>query len=386
MRTDTKSYDDFIKITAHLSSHSHPSTVVEIFGGDGQSVLSFKNLKRKWPTRYARWLIAVGGFHEHAHTMFALTQMFYACFFAFCLRAMHTERVHHVTKDLEHNAYRHHQTAHHATTLAIVAFLLQDVHEPPPALLMRDIDAYLERLQSAGGIVMVHYLKYAGLPILQWQRAARTGDGRKLKILFAYSFHVFRSVAYKPNCVQIAFVAMLGFCCALPSLQTVLLATISLSLLGRNGSNMYIDRLVELINKLQQGAKRSSSAASFQRAIDTTSLLRVLLHVRHAFQAAEHGATETCDPVTPDMLVKARLLQDQLLLKLGRDLTQQSSLNQFHHTGNAVPLDEKEFCVRMPWLWIWRVAFGRSAGCGRSQPESSAAYVRRFAFGHMFPF
>ena len=288
--------------------------------------------------------------------------------------------------DLEHNAYAHHQAAHHATTLAVIAFLVQDVREPPPALLFRDIDAYIARLESAGGIVMAQYLKHAGIPTLQWQRAARTGDGHKLKILFAYSFHIFRSVCHKTNCTQISLIALLGFCCALPALQSVLLATVSLSLLGRRGSNMYCDRLLELINKLQQGAKRSSSAASFQRAMDLTSLLRSMLHVRHAFQAAEQGAAETDDPVTSSMLVQARLLQNAFLLLLGRDLTQPNSQNPFWHTGNHVTLTVGDFREYMPWLWIERTADGRSAGRRRARAERWDQYVRRFVFDHFFPF
>ena len=318
--------------------------------------------------------------------MFGLTEMFYFCFFRFCLNVMNIDRVMHITKDLEHNAYAHHQAAHHATTLAVVAFLLQDVQEPPPALLLRDIDAYLARLESAGGIVLVQYLKCAGIPILQWQRAARTGDGRKLKTLFAYSFHVFRSVCHKPNCTQIALVGLLGFCCALPSLQAVLLATVSLSLLGRKGSNMYCDRLLELINKLQQGAKRSSSAASFQRAIDLTSLLRVMLHVRHAFQAAEQGAAESDDPITPSMLVQARLLQDKFVELLGRDLTKASTLNPFWHTGNHVSLLVGAFQTYRPWEWIERTWDGLSRGCSRANAEAWDVYVRRFVFDRFFEF
>jgi hypothetical protein len=155
---------------------------------------------------------------------------------------------------------------------------------------------------------------------------------------------------------------MLGFCCALPALQSVLLATVSLSLLGRNGSNMYCDRLVELINKLQQGTKRSSSAASFQRAIDLTTLLRPMLHVRHAFQAAEQGAAETDDPVTASMLVQARVLQDAFLCHLGRDLTQRAPQNPFWHSGNAVTLTAGDFKEYQPWEWLERSADGRSAG------------------------
>ena len=49
---------------------------MRIFYGDGQSVIRFKDLKRAFTSRYASWLIGVGGFHEHAHAMFAYTEMF----------------------------------------------------------------------------------------------------------------------------------------------------------------------------------------------------------------------------------------------------------------------------------------------------------------------
>ena len=50
---------------------------------------------------------------------------------------------------------------------------------------------------------MLRYLKYEGFVILQWQRAARNAEGLKLKKLFAYSHHVFRSVCHKPVCAQV---------------------------------------------------------------------------------------------------------------------------------------------------------------------------------------
>ena len=157
----------------------------------------------------------------------------------------------------------------------------------------------------------MRYLQYAGFPILQWQRAAREGDGGKLKKLFAYSHHVFRSVCHKPVCAQVSLIALLGFCCTLPAIQSVLLATVSLSLLGRVGSNMYTDRILEYVNKIQQGSKRSASAASFGKALDFTTLLRAQMHVRHTFQAAETGAAESDDPVTENMLRMARMLQEK---------------------------------------------------------------------------
>ena len=383
METDTKSYDDFIRIFEHLSSHCSASTLVRIFTGDGQSVKMAANMKHRWPGRYASWLISAGGFHEHAHTMFAFTELFNDCFVRWCLDELDIDRVRVITQDLEHNNYSHHQNAHHVMVIGIVAFLMQDVQQPSPALLMRDPDLYLSQLQHAGGIVMLRYLRHAGLPTLQWQRAAREGDGAKLKQLFAYSLHIFRT-CHKPVCAQVVLIALLGFCCTLPALQTVLLATVSLSLLGRRGANMYLDRLLETINNIQQGAKRSSNAAAFSRAMDMTTLLRSILHVRHAFEATEGGATSTDDPLTPSMLTQARLLQDSFLHELGRDLTVNVANNPFHHTRNPVPLDGGDVRLRQPWEYVKRVGAGRSAGRHRASPETCQAYVRRFVFEHFF--
>ena len=200
MKCNTMSYADSLKIAAHLTSHSGPQRIVDVALGDGQSVILLKNMKRRWPLQFASWVVAVGGFHEHAHTMFALNEMFWCCLVCWCLSVMGITKVFRITKDLEHNNYAHVQQAHHAITIAIMAYLVQDVVSPPPSLLLRSPELYLQQVQSATGVVLVHYLQYAGFPILQWQRAAREGDGEKLKKLFAYSHHIFRSVCHKPVC------------------------------------------------------------------------------------------------------------------------------------------------------------------------------------------
>jgi hypothetical protein len=291
-----------------------------------------------------------------------------------------------VTKDLEHNNYAHVQQAHHAMTIAIVCYLLQDVVEPQPSLLLRNPELYLQQVESATGIVLVRYLQHVGFPTLQWQRAAREGDGLKLKKLFAYSHHLFRSVSHKPVCAQISLIALLSFCCALPALQQVLMVTVSLSLLGRHGGNMYIDRVLEYINKVQQGSKRSAHAASFGRALDMTTLLRALLHVRHAYQAVETGEVESDDGITRSMLVMARLLQDELVRVAGRNLTVFNPNIQTWHTGNPVPLDTGDYRTRRPWEIPERVAAGRNPGKLRARNETWLAYAQRFVSEHFFPF
>lgn len=387
--TDTKSYDDFTKIAQHLGRNSGPNGIVDVVWMDGQGIIGFKNLKARFPHLYARWLLAVGGFHEHAHFMFAITEMFWSCLCCTCfVTVLGLQQVREVTNNLEHNAYMHHQNAHHVLVLAICAYLIQDVTSPSPDLLLRDLDMYLGQVNHAGGVVLLRYLRHGGFPIAQWQRAARTGDGAKLKKLFAYSYHICRSVAHKPVCVQILLIGLLGFCCTLPSLQAVLVATCSLSLLGRNGANMYADRLLEYVNKIQQGSKRSANAASFGRMLDLTTLLRAIMHIRHAFQATERGYAESEDPVTLSQLVQARKLQDFILAKCGRDLTVHDPNNPFHHTGNAVPLyTAAGWCrQRTPWIWVNRTQTAQSAGKSRSRHERWDDHARRFVFDHFFPF
>ena len=113
MSCDTKSYKDGVKIATHLTSHSPATTAVDIIYGDGQSVILLKNLKARWPRLYARMLVAVGGFHEHAHTMFGLNEMFFDCLVCWCLKIIGITKVFKVTKDLEHNNYAHVQQVHH---------------------------------------------------------------------------------------------------------------------------------------------------------------------------------------------------------------------------------------------------------------------------------
>jgi len=316
--------------------------------------------------------------------MFAFTEMFFDCLISFCLDTLGIERVQKITQNLEHNSYAHHQNTHHVITLAIVGYLVQDVIWPPPDLLLRNFDVYMAQVDTAGGIVLLRYLRHAGFPVLQWQRAARYGDGLKLKKLLAYSFHIFRSVCHKPVCAQICLIGLLGFCCALPALQTVLLCVVSASMTGRR--LMYLDRLLELINKVQGGSMHSSRSASFGHAVDMTSLLRSIIHVQQTFQAAENMNVESDEPVTVSMLVQARILQDLFVQKLGLDLTVHRSENPFWHTGNPVPLDTGDFRSRRPWEWPKAVWLGSSSGKSRATSEGWIPYVRRFVFDHFFPF
>ena len=96
------------------------------------------------------------------------------------------------------------------------------------------------------------------------------------------------------------------------------------------------------------------------------------------------------------MLNGAKLLQDKLVSVLGTDLTVQSDLNPFWHTGNPCSQAGDDDLLRTrPWKHLWNVAGG--AANGKGAPLSSAMrkaeryedHVAKFISsgngGHMWP-
>ena len=78
--TDTKSYQDMIKIIAWLVNFLQCVPLVLIVLGDGQTVLRLRDLKRKHPAMYKHVLVCNDGFHSHAHFMFAVFRIWWDCF------------------------------------------------------------------------------------------------------------------------------------------------------------------------------------------------------------------------------------------------------------------------------------------------------------------
>ena len=82
---------------------------------------------------------------------------------------------------------------------------------------------------------------------------ARADRGDKLlDEIYPYIYHLCRAVCHKPNYVVIS----LQQCCVAaavhPKVRKAVESSLSLSVLGRKGSNMAPDRLVEWINQFQQ--------------------------------------------------------------------------------------------------------------------------------------
>jgi hypothetical protein len=281
-----------------------------------------------------------------------------------------------VTKDLESDSYAHVTSGIQVVTAAATAFILQNVTNPPPQLFLRDPNAYRAQVNSAGGLVLLYWLRYTGFVASVWQFVGRAGGGPLVRKLVCYSFHCFRSVAHKVSSVEIAMICLMGLCCAYPPLQDLLLATCSVSMLGRTGRNMWFDRLLECINWLQQ--QRMNAFTGFFSGLHYTQLLAPMLHVDHAFQDARHGGGRATDHFTPSMVFEAAKLQRMFLRRLGTDLTVNDPNNPFWWTGTPTPLSIADFRKRMPWLWVWRSASGVSAGSGRTTRKAWDVYVREW--------
>jgi hypothetical protein len=122
---------------------------------------------------------------------------------------------------------------------------------------------------------------------------ARADRGDKLlNEIYPYIYHLTRSVCHKPNYVVIA----LQQCCVTaalhPKVRKVVESVCSLSILGRKGSNIAQDHLVELINQFQQ--QRGGLGGDFDTKLHTGPALVGLLHATHVRYAAH-----SCCPHEP---------------------------------------------------------------------------------------
>ena len=344
-----------------------------IFIGDGQSVLRCRDRKKLYPSANRNNVIGVGAFHTLAHFLFVMIGGYWWCLLFDCHAKLGLEKltaeksrgvVSSKMKDLDGGNFEHAFTFVRVVTIAIYAFILQDVVSPPPELFLRNPDAYLRRCNAAGAEVLLRFLRNAGVPALQYQRAARTGRGETLLSLFAHTFHQMRTYHFKPNITAECVIGVISFVCTHPKLHPVMRAYMSVSLLGRVGRNMAMDRLLEYVNMLQQ--QRMVAFSGFDTALHFTEMLRAMIHVDHAYEDATRGASSSADPITKSMLLQARILQDHFKDQLGDNLSQENDANPFWYTGKETPMRDGDFRTRQPWLWADRVAEGRSKGTDRA--------------------
>ena len=92
-----------------------------------------------------------------------------------------------------HDNYNHHLT----TTQPLPNYPGNDYPTGPHAMTMYPKTFHVNHeshVNHAGGIVLLRYLRIAGVPALQFQRSARAGEGEDFRKLYAHLFHMVRKI------------------------------------------------------------------------------------------------------------------------------------------------------------------------------------------------
>jgi hypothetical protein len=177
-------------------------------------------------------------------------------------------------------------------------------------------------------------------------------------------------------------IALLGYYCIHPALQLLKRVFCGMSMLGRLGSCMAFDRMVEYINLRQ--SQRNSSYRAFDAALHYTPHLLPMMHVDAAYTAAVAGGEAGGDAgYDPRSIREVDRLVELFTSKAGNDLTIPNAYNEWWHTGNAVRLDAGPAHDYRPWVNIWDVEIGRTAGDGLT-PQSCAVWLQNLLADHMF--
>ena len=376
----TQSYEHGFKILS-LAGRTFGQVPILRAGGDGQLVLLYSYLKRRFPERCKHILIDSGDLHAFAHFIFALNELFWFCCMCCFATELEIGNVYEHMPNLENNNYSKVLHLFQPVTAAIVVYFTTVVQQPPPRLFYANPMAYKQQLNSAGGLVLFYCLLYLGSPSVYYQQSIRTGRGQNIPKVTAYALHVHRTV-HKTQEQKISLIALISFYCIHPALHLFKVTMCSLSLLGHFGANMAYDRVVEWVNARQ--SERSSSFHSFAGALHFTTRLQPMLHVDAAYSAAALGRVGECDRgFDPRTVHQVQRLVDLFITKLGTDLTIPTPDNPFFHTGNAVPLATGSTMERRPWEYVWNVSRGASAG-KNATPQSITAWVLDHLDHHFF--
>ena len=111
-------------------------------------------------------VLGVGPFHVHAHFNFIMVCAFWWALGHRCAHEIGVEKVGPAMKDLENATFLR------VISVAIYAFIVQDVDYPPVELFLNNPDAFELRVNNAGAVVLLKFLRIAGIPTMQFQRAA----------------------------------------------------------------------------------------------------------------------------------------------------------------------------------------------------------------------
>lgn len=383
LNCDTNKHTDGLQICRFLTDKSPDPVVCVATQSDGQSMVTQARVKKHWPAAHKHILICCGPFHAFGHFMFGGHEGFYCCFTGFFARVLHRDKVPEVIPDFTNDAYKHVLAHHLELTIGTYTYFTSDVQNPPSHLFLSDPLLYHMAIEHAGGKVAFSYLRDVGNPTLHWLLAGREGSGDRLEKLYPMSFHMFRSLTHKKNCVFITLLALFSTTAVDPELAGIVKQLASSSLSGE--SLMFGDRLLEYLNLMQD--QRDGKFAAFDRSMHYTDELMALLHVAQVWDASERGGESPLnDPVTQAMLNGAAVVRNNLRAKLGTDLTIYSNTNPFWHTGNPVQVDPTHLRTHDPAQFIDRVAIGAVAGKYRKRKEDWNSYTKRVIREQMFKY
>ena len=186
------------------------ANTVRILRGDGQSLITMANNKKRDPATFGNVVPANGGFHTCGHFAFGCNEGWHNCKLGRSKDILGIQKVPEHVPNFENDAYKHVTTFMRIDYIGTLSYFLLDVEDPPPELLLDDPIQYLALLQSAGGIVAFESMRYEGVPLSQYIMAARAADGDRNVDLEAYAFHVQRAWAHKPVEARVLLISALS--------------------------------------------------------------------------------------------------------------------------------------------------------------------------------
>ena len=381
LNTDTKSYADMLRILDWLCNFINGIPLVLHIVGDGQTCLRMRDLKRHYPKYYKHVLIGNGHFHSSAHFQFMCCTVWWLCLLSSLAAHLGKDLVGPDIKDLTHNTHMHTLQFLSTVTVSILVYLQRHVTSPPPDLFLQNPVLYISMVENAGGVVLLEFLRHAGLPTIFWQRAARAWDSALMDDLHCLALHLFRA-AHKTSSSQISLLHLVSVFGVHPELRQYVRDRAFCSLLGNIGASIPLDRALEVFNGEQ---KERTVGRSLLEAMAFAKLLPALSWIHRRWKAYIGAPEPALDGYRPAMANEIEILVGLFVSLSGTDLRTRTSRNPYWHTGRPVNnATTTDFRGCKPWEWFWMVAMGRSAGMKSQTRETWVRWMRRHVTQHMF--
>ena len=349
--------------------------------GDGQFCLRMRDLKRLYPNYYKHVLIGNGHFHSSAHFQFMCCTVWWLCLLCSLAAHLGKDLVGPDIKDLTHNTHMHTLQFLSVVTVSILVYLQRHVTDPPPDLFLQNPAMYCSLVENAGGVVLVQFLRHAGLPTIFWQRASRAWDSALMDDLHCLALHSFRA-AHKTSSTEISLLHLISVFGVHPELSQYVRDRAFCSILGNIGCTVPVDRCMEVGN-LEQ--KLRAVGRSLLQALAFTTHLPALSWIHRRWKAYTGAPEPGLDGYRPAMANEIELLVSIFVSLSGTNLRARTSRNPYWHTGRPVNnAATTDFRNCKPWEWIWMVAMGRSAAIRSQTRETWVRWLRRHVTYHMF--